>query len=154
MRKFPLTTIKGILQLIKKYDDADFRDYIDLVISEVQSIDLKTNELLTLANSELGKQKKADIVYLVLEVVELLESFAFTRDVKMDCNLSRDEAIYVWCIPDQIKQVFVNLIKNGIESMGKNGKLEVTLTRSAQNKVSIMFSDEGEGISRIQSLKI
>jgi signal transduction histidine kinase len=46
----------------------------------------------------------------------------------------------------QLKQVFINLIKNAIESMHDGGKIEIKVKVVADNKMEISIQDEGYGI--------
>ena len=66
---------------------------------------------------------------------------------------SCDEIIQVECDEDRIKQVFLNLVKNGIEAMPNGGDLYVGL--QIQNKnVQISIQDTGVGISQEKLKKI
>jgi signal transduction histidine kinase len=48
-------------------------------------------------------------------------------------------------VENQLKQVFLNLILNGIEAMPDGGCLEIGL-RQEGNSVIITFTDEGDGL--------
>jgi signal transduction histidine kinase len=50
------------------------------------------------------------------------------------------------CDGKQLKQVFINLIKNAIESMHDGGKIEIKVKVVADNKMEISIQDEGYGI--------
>lgn len=45
-----------------------------------------------------------------------------------------------------LKQVFINVIKNAIESMVKSGKIDIRLSLSCDGFISIKVKDEGNGI--------
>jgi two-component system sensor histidine kinase PilS (NtrC family) len=45
----------------------------------------------------------------------------------------------------QIRQVFLNIAKNGIEAMGEHGSLSVVVTQRASS-VDVVFDDQGPGI--------
>ena len=48
---------------------------------------------------------------------------------------------------NQIKQVFINLIKNSIEAIGRNGVIQIELCKSKDEKsISITIKDNGCGI--------
>lgn len=47
--------------------------------------------------------------------------------------------------PNQLKQVFVNIINNAIHAMPEGGKLHI-ITSSLNDTISVIFSDTGEGI--------
>jgi signal transduction histidine kinase len=48
---------------------------------------------------------------------------------------------------DKIKRIFVNLIKNSVEAMPEGGKLTIK-SKATKEKVRIVFSDTGPGISK------
>ncbi|MDX9975973.1 MAG: ATP-binding protein, partial [FCB group bacterium] len=45
----------------------------------------------------------------------------------------------------QIRQVFLNIAKNGIEAMGEQGELSMVVTRRATS-IDVVFDDKGPGI--------
>src|SRR5690606_8062518 len=47
---------------------------------------------------------------------------------------------------NQIKQVIMNFIKNAIEAMIDGGKINITVKKVKQKKISIEIKDEGPGI--------
>lgn len=57
------------------------------------------------------------------------------------------------CDKDRLKQVFLNLVKNGIEAMPNGGELRV-FTNIHENNVEISFQDTGVGIPEEKLMKI
>ncbi|MNN29575.1 Sporulation kinase E [compost metagenome] len=51
----------------------------------------------------------------------------------------------VHCEENQLKQVFINIVKNAIEAMPEGGTISVK-QQMDENSVIIVLSDEGEGI--------
>jgi signal transduction histidine kinase len=50
------------------------------------------------------------------------------------------------CDGNQIKQVFINIFKNAIESVPNNGKIHIKVARLKKDSVRICFIDNGPGI--------
>jgi len=50
------------------------------------------------------------------------------------------------CDPDKLRQVFINVIANGIEAMEEGGRIAISTERWSDG-VEIRMSDEGIGIS-------
>jgi two-component system sensor histidine kinase PilS (NtrC family) len=88
-----------------------------------------------------------DLRPLVEEAVVLLRNGAELRD-SHEVRLEVGEGPHV-CVadPDQIKQVFWNLARNGLEAMPGGGKLDVRLRRE-KDEVVLSLRDEGRGIEK------
>ena len=54
-----------------------------------------------------------------------------------------DSIPLIECVENQIKQVFINLIKNGLDSMDNGGMFKILLKNELKNEVSISFIDQG-----------
>jgi histidine kinase len=50
--------------------------------------------------------------------------------------------------PEQVRQVFVNLIKNAFDAMPKGGSLTISAALKGNNSIEIQFEDNGSGISQ------
>ena len=50
------------------------------------------------------------------------------------------------CEENQLKQVFINILKNSIEAMPNGGIIDVKVKVKEKDKVSISFIDQGSGI--------
>ena len=82
---------------------------------------------------------KLDIIDINMLLSEVLESFSLIFKINnVDLiNKVTDDEIYINGDYDRLKQVFINLIKNGIESFdGKNGKLEI---KSKENNKEVII---------------
>ncbi|MEY2191105.1 histidine kinase dimerization/phospho-acceptor domain-containing protein [Neobacillus sp. BF23-41] len=111
-----LTTLKGFVQLNRSECCDD--KYSDLLISEIERIETITSELLTLGKPLAFQPNRMDVREIIELTLELL-----TPEFKMNnihCKLSAEETpIIITCEKNQIKQVFLNVIKNSIEAMGR-----------------------------------
>lgn len=53
----------------------------------------------------------------------------------------------IYCIPDQIKQVLINILKNAIESMLNGGLIQISVRNVLNQRLVICVEDQGAGIS-------
>ena len=53
----------------------------------------------------------------------------------------------VVCEENQLKQVFINILKNALEAMPNGGIVEVKAKEKENDKVSIFIIDQGIGYS-------
>jgi signal transduction histidine kinase len=112
--------------------------------NELLRIETILDELLLLAKPQVLKMKPASIQLLVEDVITLLSTQAILHNV--DILSDFDDAIPpVVCEGNQLKQVFVNVIKNAIEAMPQGGHLYIT-GQMSDDHVLIQFTDQGVGI--------
>ncbi|ADU28878.1 PAS domain S-box protein [Evansella cellulosilytica] len=141
----PLTSIKGFIQLMKTSDDISKAEYFDILADEVTRIELITGELLMLAKPQAHDFHYADISVIIEDVVTLLSSQALMNHV--DFNMKIESLPKIKCIENQLKQAFINVIKNGIEAMPHGGMIYITVNEADTNIV-IEIKDEGLGIPK------
>lgn len=145
----PLTAIKGFLQLMEQGHTLR-KEYFNIVGSELTRIEFILNELLLLAKPTGLKFEKREINSILYQIATLLETEAILKNVEVITNLK--EEILINCDENQLKQVFINFVKNAIESMPTGGKVYIEAIRENEN-VTIMFKDEGCGIPK-EKLKL
>jgi two-component system, sporulation sensor kinase E len=57
-----------------------------------------------------------------------------------------EELPLIYCEPNQLKQVFINMLKNAIEVMPKGGMVRVTIKQIDEQHIQISITDQGCGI--------
>ncbi|KAA6453769.1 PAS domain-containing protein [Bacillus atrophaeus] len=140
----PLTAIKGFLQLMKPTMEGNDH-YFDIVFSELSRIELILSELLMLAKPQQHAFKEhLNLKKLISEVTALLETQANLNGIFIKTAFQR-ESIFINGDQNQLKQVFINLIKNAVESMPDGGTVEIDTTED-EHSVHVTIKDEGEGI--------
>lgn len=141
----PLTAIKGFIDILK----VNFKpSYLGIISEEVKRIEEILTELLILAKPQAHKFTKANVTATVQQVVTLLETQAIMKNIQIqtdfDINVPEME-----CDENQLKQVWINYLKNGIEAMGNGGIINVAVKREERG-ISITFGDQGTGMSEEQ----
>lgn len=138
----PLTALKGFTQLM--LTGSLNQEYIRIMQAELDRINLIVNELLFLSRPRAVEFEDKNIIAIVREVVGLLESQALMNNCEIVLELEVKKYT-VRCVEHQMKQVFINLIKNAIEAMPKGGQITVT-AQLLEDFISIQIRDEGCGI--------
>lgn len=144
----PLTAIKGFIQMLEKYDLSNEKrhDYLKIVGEEIKSIEKITGQFLTLAKSNPVEFKKINIKQVLEEVTSLLSHEAFINEITIVPTYNKVPEVFGSA--GQLKQVFINLMKNAIEAMAEGGLLKVNLYfDSHQEKVVTQIQDQGTGIA-------
>ncbi|MDQ0340496.1 two-component system sporulation sensor kinase A [Caldalkalibacillus uzonensis] len=139
----PLTCIKGFLKLMQAGHQFK-QEYIDVMHDELSRIETIVQELLLLAKPHHFKFELHEVQGLIKQVVTLLETEAIMKNVQIMTQFTETN-LHIYCDHNQIKQVFINLIKNGIDAMPQGGKLLIKIEQE-EDKVAIRFTDHGCGI--------
>jgi PAS domain S-box-containing protein len=148
----PLTSLKGFVQLLQMEDDKH-QDYYQIMLDELNRINHIVGELLLLAKPQHLKYSKLAIQKILNDVISLLAVEASLYNVQIESNFPREDII-LECEPNQLKQLFINLIKNSIEASNSDSKILISLNRIEQDKIAITVKDNGCGISKERLQKI
>ena len=139
----PLTSLRGFIQLLKP-TLVDHQMYADIMLSELDRINFIVSELLVLAKPHNVKIKSLPLVFLLKNVLTLLASEANLKNIRFHTAFGCDPLISGE--ENQLKQVFINVIKNAIEAMSGHGDVTLTTSAKAAGQVVITITDNGCGI--------
>ncbi|QRG68855.1 PAS domain-containing sensor histidine kinase [Brevibacillus choshinensis] len=140
----PITVIKGFIYLMKSgYGDKE--EYFTIMASECERIEQILSELLVLAKPQPIKLEPKDIRFIMMQTVTLLHTQAIMSNVEIATQFEQGVA-RVYCDENQMKQVFINFIKNAIEAMQTGGTLTIQIKQKDDDHVIVRFIDEGTGI--------
>ncbi len=89
-----------------------------------------------------GEKVKADLVDGLETVLTL-----YHNPIKHGVEVIRNyrEVPLVWCLPDELNQVWTNLVHNALQAMNYHGTLTISVTRE-QQMIRVAFNDNGKGI--------
>jgi len=147
----PLTPMKLTIQQMqrtKKMNDERFDEYFskstDMLIEQIDNLSRIAGTFSNFARMPEAKFEKVDIAAKLHSVVQLFRNNNEEIQIKFSGN---DSGVYVYADPEQLVQVFNNLLKNAIQSIPPNrkGKIQVNLKTEARN-VLIEIIDNGAGI--------
>lgn len=141
----PMTTVRGFLQLLGEHkNSAKYSEYIPLMIGELDRANSIITEFLSISRTkttEYARQNLNDIIECILPLVQV-EAICDEKTIKLELNTIPDLLLN----PNEIRQVVLNLARNGLEIMGKGGCL--TIKTSIEDKeVILAIQDEGAGIN-------
>ncbi len=147
----PLTTLRGFLQLQQQTKQLNV-SHVGLMLSELDRINLIVGEFLILAKPQATKFVTKDMRNILNDVVALMNSEAHLHNIEFKLLFTEDNCL-VSCEENQLKQVFINLLKNAIEAMPTGGPIHIHITMR-KGIVSITITDEGFGIPEEMISKI
>lgn len=143
----PLTSIKGFLQLIQSSSkDQDSIKYASIMINEIDRIELIISEFLVLAKPQAMKFQQHSIEDIINQTVLFIEAQANLQNIQIHTSFA-ENLPELMCEHNQLKQVFINLIKNAFEAMPLGGDIFIQVEQESSSHLLIVFKDEGEGIS-------
>ncbi len=141
----PLTSLRGFIQLLQKENRLQpHQHYVNIMISELDRIELIISEFLVLAKPQAVHYHQADICTMIEHTMTLLETQAHMNNVAINVDIDTNIPRIV-CEPNQLKQVFINILKNAIEAMPDGGEVQLNVYREDE-WIKIICRDEGIGI--------
>lgn len=146
--KNPLASIKTLGQLLQEETEKDDsrRDYIDVIVSEVNRLNGVVEQLLRYARPEGSSFCEVAFEEVIKPVIALVHHESDRHQVALVPQYNDDLKVYV--DPEKIKQVFLNLIFNGIQSMDRGGKIFIRAFRDQDSLWTVFeIEDTGCGMS-------
>ncbi|WP_052475871.1 ATP-binding protein [Cohnella kolymensis] len=148
----PLTSLKGFLHLIARGKQNNNEAYFDIMNSELDRIEGIVSELLMLSKPQVYELNYQDVRVMMRDTVTLLETQAILHNIAIEAEYGTDP-LWIYGVENQVKQVFINIIKNAIEAMIDGGAIRIRLFRE-QDAVYVRIHDEGPGIGDDQLAKM
>ncbi|GGA09004.1 PAS domain-containing sensor histidine kinase [Paenibacillus marchantiophytorum] len=142
----PLTALKGFLQLLKTNSEKE-QYYIDIMRKELQRIEFIVNEFLFVSKPQATHFVTKTVDSIVMSTIELLQPQALLGNIEIEAEIAPGLPA-VSCDEHQIKQVFINILKNALESMAQGGTMRIQAESDLPGRnITIRFIDEGCGIA-------
>jgi signal transduction histidine kinase len=124
--------------------DASTKEYLNIIKEEIASSERIVSDLLDSARTQPPQLELIDVAKLIDQT---LRKYTMPPSIIVKLEIPATlSPLYV--DPRQIRQVFRNLISNGVESMLEGGTLQIQATGNEQDKtISVSVRDSGSGIA-------
>ena len=140
----PLTTVRGFLQYIgNKQNFEGYKSHFLLMIEELDRANAIISDFLSLAKNKAMNFKESQLNTIIKEVTPLLEADALRYNCQLELDLQ--EIPLLRLDENSLRQLILNIVRNGIEAMPQGGKLTIS-TSSFASTVLLTFRDQGSGI--------
>jgi two-component system, sporulation sensor kinase A len=140
----PLTSLRGFVQLFQSDNKANTKEYFyNLMLSEIDRINEIVSEMLVLAKPANEKIHLSSVSEKLDHVITLFEGQAHLFNIVI--NKDFDKNLPLIASQGSLKQVFINVLKNAIESMPNGGEIQVQ-ARLMKDGICIRVIDQGCGI--------
>lgn len=110
-----------------------------------KSLKIMNNNLLDLKSLNNFFPKICSIKKILEEGIKLSQVYICEKDIKITSDLQTDANVYI--DENKFLACIVNIIKNAIEAISKEGKIRISL-QLADGKAHIKISNNGEAISK------
>lgn len=148
----PLTVVRGFIQLLESTEDVKNKDYMRLVLAELDRAEQIISDYLNLARPQSEKKEHICLSAQLIEMTTLMSSFAAMQGVYLQVEIS--ESLYTIGDKTKLKQAIMNVVKNGIEAIqGNKGYLKVTAIQKDETIV-IRVKDSGVGMTKEQLARL
>lgn len=141
----PLTSIKGFIQLMASKKAPPSRHHIDIILEEIGRIEQLINEFRQMAKPlpDTLLHSRVDLAATIDDIKVLMDGLALNHNVTIVFN--RSGPCMVECNSAQLKQVWLNLLRNAIEAMPDGGTITINL-KTEGDKAVVTIDDTGMGI--------
>jgi nitrogen fixation/metabolism regulation signal transduction histidine kinase len=151
--KNPLTPMKLNLQHLQQRLEANPDKVMELkpiiektaenIIEQIESLNKIASDFSKFAKPVQDPFEPVDLKKLLTSICEL---YNHDNNVSIESSFPESD-LKVSGVEDELRRVFINLVKNGIEAQ-EEGKANINITsEKVQKSIKIQISDNGEGIA-------
>ena len=127
-------------------DDAEiFGRYLSMIQEEAFRCKNITEKLLAFSRGGEKARERTDLPRLIQSVLDSAQHLPVSRGKRMELDTQAAAGLTAWTSPEEIKQVVLNLLVNGLESMDEGGVIIIRLGNE-RGMARIAFEDTGCGM--------
>ncbi|MCA0756110.1 PAS domain-containing protein [Paenibacillus sp. N4] len=140
----PMAVIRGFVQLIQERSPSTQHEYFRIVMEELDRANMIISDFLSLAQNRDLSMEEASLHDIINEIIPLLNADSNLRGQTLEVSFC-DSLPRLMLNDREIKQLLLNLARNGMEAMGDKGLLRIS-TEYTGDRIELRISDEGTGI--------
>jgi diguanylate cyclase (GGDEF)-like protein len=139
----PLTSIRGFVQ-ISAQESNEVKKWESIILPEIDRINELLKQFLNLSENRPTKYFVFNLDQLMNDVFSLLEPKAILMGHELTL-LPPKHPVEMEADAEQLKQVLINLIQNGLDALLVRGRVELSW-KEMRGRVCIHIRDSGDGI--------
>ncbi|MFC4077272.1 ATP-binding protein [Salinithrix halophila] len=139
----PLTSIRGFIQ-ISASESEEVKKWESIILPEIDRINDLLKQFLHLSESRPARHTLFNLDRLIDDVLQLLHP----KSILMGHELTPqppESPVIIEADAEQLKQVMINLVQNGLESFTDKGVVFIRW-KEMRDRISIRIQDNGSGI--------
>ncbi|MDA2631408.1 GAF domain-containing protein [Bacillus cereus] len=142
----PMTTIRGFLQLLKEENNYEkHNNYFNLMVEELDRANSIITEFLSIGNTKKSDLQMLDLNSIIHDIIPLIKIDTHNQNKYIQVDTNDVPALLL--NRNEIRQLLMNLYRNGLEAMSTGKTLTISTYKEGQNCVVLAVRDEGKGIS-------
>ncbi|MGM0846328.1 MAG: ATP-binding protein [Bacillota bacterium] len=141
----PLASLKGFTQLQHEKHPED-GEYYTIMTNEIERISSLLDDLLVIGKPKGMNFELHNLNDVIDYVLKVLDSDAKNQEIRF-IKETDSRLPLVECDAKHLKQVLINMIKNGMEAMPLGGEVTIRAEMQDPQTIKLTIKDEGEGIS-------
>ena len=144
--KNPIAVCKGYIDMLDTSNKKQVNKYIPIIKEEIDRTLTLMNDFLNLTKLSVNKNI-IDISLLLDDVCNCIEPFITHKNIHFMFDITEDE-VFIEGDYDRLKQVFINLIKNSVESINEDKIGLIKLKMKIKKNIIITLIDNGCGMTK------
>ncbi len=141
----PLASISSMIQIMRKNStDEKLSENLKLIETQITRISQVTKDMMDFARVRPAAKSDIDINHVITKALRLASFDKSFQKLEIDQSFA-DGPATIYADPDQLSQVFLNLMLNARDAMPNGGILRLETCRS-DGEILAIVSDSGIGI--------
>ncbi len=141
----PMTTVRGFLQLMVTDEQlAPHAAHFNLMIGELDRANAIITEFLSVGNTRTSDMKMMSLNTILEDISPLIK--VDTSNQNKQIRIYTQEVPELWLNHNEIRQLIINLYRNGLEAMTTGQTLTIGTYLENEKYVVLAVQDEGTGI--------
>ena len=143
----PLAGISNLVEIMgdKTYDIDSRTRALRVLENEIRDLNKLVISFLEFSRIPKLEKEKTDMIDLIENVMNLLRPEIISKDINIKKRFS-NQSLNINIDRGAIKQVLLNILKNSIQAVGRNGEIGIEIVKD-NRQVQVMIRDNGVGIS-------
>ena len=150
----PLGIIRSSAQMLQRESalSAEGRELVGFIESETERLNRLVSAMLDTARPRAPSFAAVDVHQLIRSSVAMLASLADKNQVQVRTRLLASKTL-IECDEEQMTQVLLNLLMNGLQILRHGGRIEVA-TQDDADQLRIEIADDGPGIDPAERARV
>ncbi len=123
----------------------EYRSSLEKIEHHVERARKITHNMLGFARRMEPHLDDVDVNEILMQTLDLLQNHARINNIRIASDLASDLPV-IASDQSQLQQVFLNLLNNAIDAIGKDGVIQCATTRT-RDEIVVSIADDGPGIS-------